>query len=145
MPFCRNCGEKLNEGATVCPICGEAQAYKKKVINQDAEDNRVMAILSYIGPLAFIPYFGAKHSPFTQYHAIRGVNLFLLEAAFGLTTEIVGWFFGLIWRVLGNLVGLVANIGWLACILLSILGIVHVLRSEKKDLPYIGHIRIIRQ
>lgn len=146
MAYCRQCGALIDEAAQFCPACGASQtgAQPTHAVNQDVEDNRFMAILSYIGPLAFIPYFAAKQSPFAQYHAVRGLNLFILEVMFGVAASLIAGIFMLLLRVLGVVFGWVLNLGWLGFLALSIIGIVNVCNGVKKDLPYIGGIRFVK-
>ena len=94
MAYCMQCGAEIADDARFCPSCGAFQSsqaarpqgapvHRVPGVDQDAEDNKLMALLSYLGPLAFVPYFVAKQSPFAQFHAVRGLNLFLLEAVYG--------------------------------------------------------------
>ena len=147
MAYCRQCGALIDEAAQFCPDCGASQAGAQttRVVNQDVEDNRFMAILSYIGPLAFVPYFAAKQSPFAQYHAVRGLNLFILEAVFGVAASLITGIFTLLLHVLGALLGWILNLGWLGFLALSIIGIVNVCNGEKKELPIVSGIRFIRR
>ena len=146
MGYCRQRDAQIDETAQFCPNCGAAQAGAQttRVVNQDVEDNRFMAILSYIGPLAFVPYFAAKQSPFAQYHAVRGLNLFILEAVFGIAASLITGIFTLILHAFGVLIGWILNLGWLGFLALSIIGIVNVCNGLKKDLPYIGGIRFVK-
>ena len=104
-----------------------------------------MALLSYLGPLAFVPYFAAKQSPFAQFHAVRGLNLFLLEAAYGVAMSVVVWLFKLVLFQLGLIVDFVFRLGWLFFLAMSIIGIVYVCNGEKKELPLIGTLRFIHK
>ena len=38
----------------------------------DVQNNKVMAVLSYIGILVLIPILAAKESPFARFHANQG-------------------------------------------------------------------------
>ena len=114
-------------------------------VDQDAEDNRLMALLAYLGPLALVPYLAAKQSPFAQYHALRGLNLFLLEVAYGVGAAVLSGLFTLVWFRLGLALGLLFNIGWLFFVAMSIIGIVNVCNGEKKDLPLVGALRFIKK
>ncbi len=85
-----------------------------------------MAILSYLGILVIIPLLVAKDDDFVLYHSKQGLVL-------------------LIAGVIGMFVGAVPIIGWLlapfitlAWLIFIILGIMNVLRNEKKELPIIG-------
>ncbi|HBO17157.1 MAG TPA: hypothetical protein DD451_04105 [Candidatus Moranbacteria bacterium] len=88
----------------------------------DSQENKAIALLSYISILFLIPLLLKKSSAFCQFHAKQGMVLFIVE--------VVGWFltpfFGL-----GVLVNLFA-------LILMIMGIINVLNNETKKLPLIG-------
>ncbi len=85
-----------------------------------------IAILSYIGILFLIPLLAAKDDQFAVFHAKQGMTLFI--------AEIITWGIALI-PFIGWIIALIA---WIVWIIFSILGIVNVLKGEKKELPLIG-------
>jgi uncharacterized membrane protein len=105
MAFCGNCGTQTADGVKFCPSCGKEigaapaqqappvqpqQQYQQAATPQnDAEANKMMAILSYI--LFFIPLLTGAHktSPFVKYHANQGTVLFLLALAWGIVNGIL--------------------------------------------------------
>ncbi|WP_239616770.1 DUF4870 domain-containing protein [Cohnella mopanensis] len=96
----------------------------------DIQQNKGMAILAYI--LFFIPLLAAKESPFAQFHAKQGLNLFLLGLAIYIVSVIIPF--------LGALYSL-ADLGVLA---LAIYGIVNAVNGRMKPLPLIGQIVILK-
>jgi len=99
---------------------------------QDVEKNRVMAILAYI--IFFIPLIAARDSRFAMYHANQGLVLFLAAVVVNIVGGIIpfiGWF-------------LILPIGWIAVLLLAIIGIINSSKGEMKPLPLIGGISIIK-
>lgn len=106
-----------------------ADGYSEK----EKEDGKLMAILSYIGFLAFVPYFIEKNNRWVRYHAIQGVNLVIIELILSVISLIplLGWLIG--W--LGNIVMAV----------LSIIGIVNVCNGEAKELPIISKLKFIKK
>ncbi|MFN3813922.1 MAG: DUF4870 domain-containing protein [Aquificaceae bacterium] len=93
------------------------------------EDRKIdpLAILSYIGILCLIPLLiGNKEDEFVRFHVRQGFALFLCEVA----TFFISWipFFGWI----------VAFFGWFLWVILSIIGIINVIRGTMKPLPLIG-------
>lgn len=96
---------------------------------KDVEDNKVMALLSYIGVLVLVPLLAKKDSKYAQFHAKQGLVLFLAEIANGILYLIPGvnfvWFF----------------VGWIVSIffiVLSIMGIMNAYQGKAKELPVIG-------
>ena len=105
----------------------------------DIENNKAMAVLSYLSWLVLIPLFAAKESPFARFHVNQGLALAIAEIicwiVFGILSKIplIGWLF--------------AVINWLislACLVLAILGIVNVVNGRAKELPVVGKIRILK-
>ena len=171
MNFCKNCGTQLNEGATFCQSCGTAVSDGQQsgpvpnqstqqpnnsfdqILNtpdkttefdpQDIAANKVMAILSYLGFLVFIPMFSAKHSKFAQYHCKQGLILFICEVGFGIIAAILLAVFRT--SIYGYIIytppiiSLIIWIGNLALIVLAIIGIVNVTQEKAKELPLIGN------
>lgn len=169
MQLCKNCGSQFDDGAKFCPACGKpvesAQTEQSKpgtvdlsakvqaIANtpdstdqfdrQDVEQNKVMAILAYIGILVLIPIFAAPKSKFARYHANQGLVLFLAEVIFGFAYAIVsGVLLAISWR-LAFLVSLIGVL-WLTFVALMIVGIVNAAGGKAKELPVIGRIRILK-
>lgn len=103
---------------------------------KDANDNKAMAIIGYIIPiLFFIPLLGeAKSSPFAKFHANQQLVLLLACVAVNLVGGIIpflGWF-------------IILPLGTIALIVLAIIGIINAAKGEKKALPLIGGIELIK-
>jgi uncharacterized membrane protein len=84
----------------------------------DIKENKVWALLSYLGILCLIPLLAKKDSKFAQFHAKQGLLLVI--------GWVVSWF-----PILGWIIGIIV-------LVLSIIGIVNVLSGEMKKLPLIG-------
>ncbi len=110
---------------------------------KDIQDNKGMTILSYIGPFVFIPFFARKNSPFAQYHAKRGLNLFILQAIVSVALSILGTILGFskIGSIINWLVSTPINLAMLA---LSVIGIINVARGKCKELPVVSGIKFIK-
>ncbi len=113
--------------------------YSESFEQQDKDDNKVMALFSYLSWLVLIPIFAAKESKYARFHANQGIVLAIIEIAvwvvFGLLSAIpvVGWIFSVINSILS-----------LGCTGLAVLGIVNAVRGKAKELPFIGGIRILK-
>lgn len=137
MAYCAKCGSQINEGDNACSNCGEPviKAAEPVVVNQS--NDKLMGVLSYLGILSLIPYFIKDQSSFVRFHAVRGLNLFLLELIAGVAASIIGF----ILPGLGGLIGWVASV---AGLVFSIIGIINVANGDQKDLPIIGGIQFVK-
>ena len=86
----------------------------------DLKENKLWALLCYLGVLVVIPLLVKKDSAFCQFHAKQG--LVLLAGGFLSFFPIFGWIIGI------------------AVFVLSVLGIVSVIEGRKKKLPVIGEL-----
>ncbi len=136
MAYCAKCGKELGADEKFCSSCGEP--VEGSVRTGDSSNDKVMGILSYIGILALIPYFIKDQSSFVRYHAVRGLNLFLLELIGGVATSLIA----LVLPGVGSLLGWIVSV---AGLVFSIIGIINVVNGEKKDLPLIGTIQFVKE
>jgi uncharacterized membrane protein/predicted RNA-binding Zn-ribbon protein involved in translation (DUF1610 family) len=161
MAFCPNCGTPADDGVKFCPSCGKAMAQQSQQQQppetdaQDAQKNKVMAILSYI--IFFVPLLMGAHkqSKFVKFHANQGTVLGLGMIAFGIVHGILTailapnpWeaavryytgslgAYGVITTILGIL--------WLVPSALCIYGIYNAATGKTKELPVIGKFNIIK-
>ena len=93
---------------------------------KNSQQGNAMAILSYLGILVIIPLLVAKDDEFVLYHSKQGLVL--------LVGGIIGMFIGVI-PIIGWLLAPFITLAWL---IFAIMGIINVLRGEKKELPVIG-------
>lgn len=126
--------------------------YDKK----DIEQNKIMAILSYFGPLCIVPYLASKESKFAMYHAKQGLNLFIIEFAFG----IISYFLTSIFEFsrMCNVAGVEYVCGvytpiWvdipldfvsLILGIVALIGLVFACQGKAKEVPLLGKIRIVK-
>lgn len=90
------------------------------------EKNTLMAVLAYLGPLVLVPLLTTKDDSFVKYHVKQGLVLLVIWA--------VVWFVGMSVYMFWPFVSLIN----LALTILSIVGIVNVVRGEEKELPLVG-------
>ena len=138
MAFCAKCGKELAEGEKFCASCGEPVAAPTTTGTQTGSNDTLMGVLSYLGILSLIPFFLKDQSAFVRYHAVRGLNLFLLE----LIASVAAWIVGLALSGVGTLLSWIVSVAALA---FAIIGIVNVANHEKKDLPLIGGIQFVKE
>lgn len=162
MAVCNRCGAQIPDNSSVCPSCGAAQENNQNqaYVNQqpnyanyvngadytgqfdpnDIQQNKVMAILAYLGFLFIVPLLAAPNSPFARFHANQGLVLFLFDLASGIVMFIVNlalFFVPFVGAIISSLLGLVA-------LAFMILGIVNASSGSAKELPLIGKIKIIK-
>ncbi len=90
------------------------------------DNTTLMGVLAYIGILVLIPYFAAKENAFVQYHVKQGFVLFAAEVILWVIDDML-WGMGPILSLL--------NLGLLV---LSILGIVNVVKHKQEEVPLLG-------
>lgn len=115
---------------------------------QDVENNKFMGGLSYIGILCLIPLFGAKNSPFAQYHAKQGLTLAILSIGWPIVKYILSTiFYQISWSLgitMGGILGIITTAVSIFSLVVGIIGIVNVCQGKCKELPLIGKIKILK-
>lgn len=167
MPFCEKCGAKMEEEAKFCPSCGAGVNGQQSQYSQqnaqsgnfqetlnkymqtedntsefdqgDINQNKVMAVLAYIGILVLVPLLAAPNSKYARYHANQGLLLFIAEICLGVVMGIFSWIpvVNIIIFVLGSLVSLLLFV-------FAIIGIINACQGKAKGLPIFGKFKILR-
>ena len=147
MAYCRKCGTELSDDALFCPNCGQSKdaAVQPEVMaaDQDVKDNKVFAILAYFGILVLVPIFAAKESVYARFHANQGLVLWITSIILNVAGSILG-VFGELLGVLGFLTGLISGAAGIFTLVLAIMGIVNAAKGEMKELPVIGHFKLLK-
>lgn len=116
----------------------------------DIEQNKVMALLSYLGILVLIPIFAAKESKFARFHANQGLVLCIVWFAWIIADSILTAIFrAIFWRGLGmwgvySLCATLLNLVYIVFTVLAIIGIINALNGRAKELPVIGKYKILK-
>ena len=105
----------------------------------DIEQNKVMALLSYIWILFLLPLFLAKESRFAQYHANQGIVLAVAGTVIGLLLGIAAFI-----PVVNIIIGILGGLVELAVLALAVLGIYNTWQGKAKELPLIGKFKILK-
>lgn len=165
MAFCRKCGAELQDGARFCSACG-TKVYTADEFNSsktenifsplgsetdstcefdalDISQNKLPAVLAYIGLLILVPIFGAKNSKFARFHANQGLVLLIASVAYSIIRMTVSRIFLSISYHLA-FVGYILSLATLGFLALEIIGIVNAAQGRAKELPLIGKIRILK-
>ncbi len=90
------------------------------------KNNVVMAVLAYLGLLVLIPLLVSKDDSFVKFHIKQGLVLLVIEAASWILPSI---FFPLFF---------IFMIIRLVVFILAIIGIIHAVKGEQKELPIVG-------
>ncbi|MDR0964404.1 MAG: zinc-ribbon domain-containing protein [Clostridium sp.] len=135
----------------------QGQPQVPQTLEQDVQQNRAMAIVSYI--IFFIPLIAGTHknSPYVRFHVNQGFTVFLLNIAY----NILSWILSAVIKVeksygdfWGYSIGTYrATPGWLTAILMigsigvlvfCILGIINAATGKMKEVPIIGKITFLK-
>lgn len=166
--FCPKCGiklkvEKENKNISIKKVkLNKDEDKNVKVVKSErrkidnvSSNEKLLSILSYLGVLSLIPYFCCDKSKFVKYHATQGLNLFLVNIIYFIVyyllslikiTKKVVTFNGLVGtkRVTPFMIRFpLTTFGVVLCVI-SIMGIIYVCLGEKKDLPLVKSIKIIK-
>lgn len=102
----------------------------------DIQQNKVMAVLSYLGILFLVPLLAAPNSPYARFHANQGLVLFILEAIVGTVSAFIAKI-PIVGAIITSVLGLIL-------LIFAILGIVNAATGKANELPIIGGIKIIK-
>lgn len=162
MKVCSKCGAKLNDEAYICPNCGEefirGKTYSSGIyectgvntavsISQghSSTDSKVMLIFSYISFFIIIPLLNSKDkdSNFAKFHINQGFALFISEILYAIACYILNAVLMEISEWLYPVVAVMVA-GSIVFIVFSFLGIVSVMKEEKRELPLIGQFKFLK-
>ena len=115
----------------------------------DIEQNKVMAILAYLGILVLVPILAAPNSKFARFHANQGVLLCIAWIAWLIVDTILTI---ILRAIFGHmelfsvyyLFATILNLVYLVFTVLVILGIINVVNGRAKELPVIGKFKILK-
>jgi uncharacterized membrane protein len=130
--------------AEVVPLPSSAQesAQESDVPQSEAEDieqNKVFAIVGYLGILFLVPLLAAPNSKFARYHANQGIVLFIASVVVTGAFYILGHI-----PVIGRVFGFVGYLVWLAVFVLMVLGIVNAANGKCQPLPVLGKYQLLK-
>lgn len=169
MGFCPKCGQQVADGTAFCNRCGtpinnsnptyqaqpQSNASQKlgDILNTkdttyafnraDIENNKILALFSYIGPLVLVPLLAARDSAYARYHANQGLILLIAGLVVSVAEAIIGWVLGGI-PVIGTIWSIITWVISVLMLALAVIGVVNAIQGKAKELPLIGKFRIIK-
>lgn len=122
---------------------GSIYPEKEYFDSEDVRRNKAMGVLSYFGILVLIPLLaGDRRSEYVKFHLNQGFALFIISKIIDLISG--NWVWGLhsLLHFSGNWFSGLFDILDLACFILMVVGIVTACRGERKEIPFLGQIKI---
>ncbi len=123
---------------------------------KDINDNKGISILSYFGPLVFIPMFAKKDSKYARFHANQGLTLFIVYVGYTVLQNILlailraifpwKWDYGylggrgFIFDALSTILSLI----WIPIGIIAIIGLINAASGKAKELPLIGKFKFLK-
>ena len=103
------------------------------------QQNKVYAIIAYIGILFVVGLVVAPQSRFARYHANQGLLLCLLHFLVVALVKVLEFL-----PFVGRYAGKTGSVLALGCGVLMVLGIIHAARGDCKPLPWIGRFNLLK-
>ena len=123
---------------------------------KDISDNKGISILSYLGPLVFIPMFAKKDSKYARFHANQGLTMFITYAGYSVVQSILlailrkifpwNYNYGLVGGrgFIFNALSTILSLLWIPITVIAIIGIVNAASGKAKELPLIGKFKLLK-
>ncbi|NQT23292.1 MAG: hypothetical protein HQ579_07665 [Candidatus Omnitrophica bacterium] len=94
--------------------------------NKEIQEGKIYAVIGYLWILCLVPLLLKKENKFALFHAKQGLILFICEIALAIVgiVPVLGW--------------LISMLGWLACGILSLVGMVQALMGNYWKMPIVG-------
>lgn len=121
-------------------ILNDVKNHTKKFDKKDIEENKAMACLAYI--VAPVPYFTEEKSKWVRYHAIQGMNFFIIFVSMCLAVSIIN---SLILFPFPFLKAITRTILYTFGVIYALIGIINVCNGEAKELPIINKFKFIKK
>ena len=115
-----------------------------EVTAEDAEKNKIMGILAYLGILCLVPILAAKDSPFAKYHANQGLVLFIVWIVLAVALNTLNYVLLTILPASMGFIISILSLAYLGLLILAILGIINAAAGKCVPLPVIGGIKLLK-
>lgn len=152
--FCLNCGARCD-----APKAGEASAAQQPQPNPvyeqfsqnpqpvfdpcdhtaefdpaDVHENKLMALLCYLGVLALIPLLCAEKTPYVKFHIRQALKLLICYAVTGTAAALLAW---------TVIVPLAAACAAVVLAVVNIIGFVNTAKNLSKELPVVKSVTFL--
>lgn len=107
------------------------EKYKFEI--KEIKDGKILAALSYIGPLSII-IFLFSNNKYVIFHSKQSLRLFLIYIIPLIIFSLISRFINILWRPMD----IISSIVLIVAILLSIQGIQNALSHKAEELPFIN-------
>ncbi|HOL66839.1 MAG TPA: hypothetical protein PKX93_05210 [bacterium] len=94
------------------------------------QEGKPLAWLSYVSILFIVPLLAQKDNPYCKFHVKQGIILFIAGFIWGAATKAICFL-----PMLGLLL---AQVGWLFLLVLTVIGIINALTGKTEKLPVLG-------
>lgn len=94
---------------------------------------KLVTILDYCSFLCLVGLFVEKDNDAVKFHTNQGLLLAILELVGGIVCSVLQ-----LLPYIGTVFSIIGAIYTVACVALSLWGVIHAIREEKKPLPVIG-------
>lgn len=146
--ICKQCGNQVAVNAKYCGSCGSAissEGLERSSVDdagivKEDHDNKIIFVLSYLGILCFLPLLVCPNSKTGRFHANQGLVLLLAGIGGEIVLSILS---AILWR-LWWLMSLINTAFGIALVVFMIIGMVNASKGEKKPLPIIGNMKILK-
>ena len=115
--------------------------YQPQITQEDINNTKSLAWLSYVGILFLVPLLVYKDSAYSKFHVNQGLVLFLCEVILGVLNTIFTFIYI---PVLSWVISIVIWLISVVFLVFAILGIVNAATGKVKALPIIGNIKILK-
>lgn len=103
---------------------------------RDIQANKLVCGFSYLGILFFLPLVACPNSPFGRFHANQSLIFLIAGIVMTAARKMLSW----IW-IVGDVLALGISLLYLVFLILSM---INAFQGKAKELPLIGHLRLIK-
>ncbi|MCQ4022697.1 MULTISPECIES: zinc ribbon domain-containing protein [unclassified Ruminococcus] len=118
----------------------------------DVQENKILALVSYLGYFFFIPMIVKPYSRYLRFHGNQGLTLCLYLVAVSILNTVLTSIIGIAgYSGIGALIAvtiinsIISIILYGSFVLLAAIGIYNAVKGFARELPVIGKIRILRE